>query len=112
MLGEEGSEAQNKFYRKFRLSHARKFSRESNLTDIFFRVLDASDPMISNISLESRMRKRKRFSIPQEVQDLLATLDAPEIATEFEDEDEDDSGLQETTKHLDIMELPAELEVN
>ena len=35
-----------------------------------------------------------------------------EIATELEDEDEDDSGLQETTKHLDTMKLPTELEVD
>jgi hypothetical protein len=117
MLGEEGSEAQNKYYRKFRLAHARKTSRVDNLTDIFLRVLDSSDPVISNIGMEDRMSKRKRLPIPQEVQDLFVTLDVPQPqqSESASDDDElpDTSGFQETLFHLATIELenePTDLE--
>src|ERR1700729_709161 len=112
MLGEEASEAQNQFYRRFRLSHARRTSRENNLKDIFLRVVDASDPLISNINMEKRMRMRKRLSIPQAVQDLLATLDVPHAEPDVEDEDyPDDSGLQESIINLDSVQLTADPEL-
>ena len=110
MLGEEGSEAQNKFYRNFRLSHARKTSSEDNLKDTFFRVLDASDPIVSNISLEERMCKMMRLPIPEEVRDLFATLAVPQLqqSTLEDDDTPDDSGFQETIIHLDTLQLASE----
>ena len=111
MLGEEASEAQNKYYRKFRLEHARKTSREDNLKDIFFRVLDASDPVISNIGMEDRMAKRKRLPILQEVQDLFLTLDVPQPLQRTSDDDEapDTTGFQETLRCLEKIELTDEM---
>lgn len=52
MLGEEASEARNKDYKRYRKDHSRKHSRKTNLEDIFYRVMDTSDPIVSSISLE------------------------------------------------------------
>lgn len=66
MLGEEGSEARNKNYKNFRQFHSRKHSREANLEDLFCRAIDTSDPIISTVSLHSRLNKRKVMAIPPE----------------------------------------------
>lgn len=50
-LGENGSEARNKHYKNNRKSHARKNSRLNNMADVFYRVMDSSDPYISSLSL-------------------------------------------------------------
>lgn len=72
MLGEDAAESRNKYYKTFRLSHSRKFSRAANLNDVFMRSMDTSDPIISSLSLNSRICKRKRLAIPKEVVDLPA----------------------------------------
>ena len=48
MFGEEASEARNKDYKNFRLFHSRKTSRKDTLRDLFYRVMDTSDPIISS----------------------------------------------------------------
>ena len=46
-VGEECVEARHKLFRKDREHHARKSSREHNITDIFMRAIYTSDPHIS-----------------------------------------------------------------
>ena len=46
--GEYASEARNKFYKKERIEHARKDSREHNIADVFNRAMDSSDALLSN----------------------------------------------------------------
>lgn len=58
MLGEEASEARNKNYKQYRRDHSRKNNRTANLTDIFNRIMDTSDPIISSLSLDSRLKKK------------------------------------------------------
>lgn len=52
MFGEEASESRNKDYRHFRFSHSRHFSRKTNLEDLFYRVMDTSDPIVSNMRMD------------------------------------------------------------
>ncbi|CAH2001822.1 unnamed protein product [Acanthoscelides obtectus] len=48
-LSEEAQESLNKDIKKYRLNNARKCSRESNLRDIFNRLLVTSDEFLSSI---------------------------------------------------------------
>jgi hypothetical protein len=68
-FSEESAEARNKFYRRDRLNHARKSSRENNMKDLFNYQMYSSDPVISNMSL-TRFKTIKK-NIPIEVQELL-----------------------------------------
>lgn len=101
MLGEEASEARNKDYKNFRLFYSRKTSRKDTLTDLFYRVMDTSDPIISSVSLTSRINKKKVLALPREVLDLL-TIPEKEAAssspadTEIEIVDEDDTGISQS----------------
>lgn len=61
MLGEEASEARNKDYKRYRKDHSRKHNRETNLEDTFYRIMDTSDPVVSSISLEKRIKNKKQL---------------------------------------------------
>ena len=52
--GGNSSEARNKFYKKDRIEHARKDSREHNIADVFNRAMDSSDSLLSTIYLKNR----------------------------------------------------------
>lgn len=65
MLGEEALEARNKDYKRYRKDHSRKHSRKTNLEDVFYRVMDTSDPTVSTISLRSVLKTRNDCSSPQ-----------------------------------------------
>lgn len=62
-LGENASEARNKVYKKDRLSHSRKNSRLNTMTDLFYRAIDSSDPLLSSVSLKERERKNKKKAL-------------------------------------------------
>lgn len=111
MLGEEASEARNKNYKQYRRDHSRKHDRTANLTDVFNRIMDTSDPIISSLSLDSRKQKKKQLPLPGEVLNLLAnpTENLPCTSNTEHDEDEYDlTGLPETYKILDEVELSDE----
>jgi len=55
-LGEKSSEARNKLYKRDRLLHSRKNSRVNNLTDVFHRALDSSDPFLPSISWQKKIQ--------------------------------------------------------
>lgn len=61
MLGEEASEACNKDYKNFRQNHSRKMNRTTTLTDVFYRLMDTSDVIISTINLNSRLHKKNFY---------------------------------------------------
>lgn len=70
-LSEEGAEARNKLFRNDRLNHARKDSRIHNIEDVINRANESSDPYISEINVQSRLKALKKLPLPPEVIDLL-----------------------------------------
>lgn len=70
-FAEDAAESRNKIYKADRLYHARKTGRIDNLTDVFCRALDTSDPLISSLCVNTRVHQRKRLSLPAEVIELL-----------------------------------------
>jgi hypothetical protein len=85
-------ECNNKFYRRNRENHARKCSSQANLQDVFLRSLHASDPLVSSISLEKRLRRKKSTALPEVVKSFLLIED---------DTNEDNAMIDELE---DIME--------
>lgn len=111
MVGEEASKARNKNYKQYRRDHSRKNNRTANLTDIFNRIMDTSDPIVSSLSLDSRLKKKRQLPLPEDVRNLLAnpTENLPSNSESADDEDEYDvTGLPETYKVLDEIELSEE----
>lgn len=74
-MSEEAAEARNKFIREYRIRHARRTSRVNNLEDVFNRLLDSSDPVVSSVYLEDRLRKKTHKKLPDRVQEILLQLD-------------------------------------
>ena len=76
--------------------------------------MDNSDPVISSISLQYRLKRRQNLSLPSEViamlsppQVLIASpTSAINVVASSEDEDEDDSDKE--TGPLDYLELDLE----
>jgi len=72
MLREEASEARNKDYKNFRSRHSRKHNRKITLEDLFYRVMDSSDPIVSSLSLQLRLQQHKiHVMLPEEARKLL-----------------------------------------
>lgn len=59
-LGEHASESRNKLYKSDRRGHARKCSRLDNITDVFNRSMDSSDPLLSSTYLKQRANTIKK----------------------------------------------------
>ena len=113
-FGKEASEARNKFYKRNREFHARNNSYINNLEDIFNRAMYISDPVISSISLQYRLKGRHKLTLPLEV---IAMLSLPQVliasptsainlVASSEVEDESDSDKE--TGPLDYLELDSE----
>jgi hypothetical protein len=85
ILSEEAAESRNKFFRNDRNQHARKISRVANLTDLFNRQLDTSDPFLSSLRVTERISRHKKKSLPEDVSKLLLEN---ENSTTSEAEDE------------------------
>lgn len=83
MMTEEGAEARNKYYRRYREFHARKTSRQANMRDIFVRSLISSDPKIATRLIEKQRKVSK--NLPEEVREFL--LELPEGNDEEIDEE-------------------------
>jgi len=85
-MGEDGAESQNKYLRKDREDNARKTSRVDNLTDMFHRRLEFSDPVIVQKYLKDHPRKTKRIEdLSEEVQQLLLIQDEEDEEDERDD---------------------------
>lgn len=74
VMGEDASESRHRIYKHDRYHHSRKGNRIQNLTDMFCRALDSSDPFVSGLSAGKRLKARKRIKLPAEV---IALLKAP-----------------------------------
>jgi len=81
-LAESASEARHKLFKADRKDHARKCSRVDNMSDVFHRAMDSSDPLLSSFC----STKTNRMPLPAEVVDLL---DSPIISPGTEDTDEE-----------------------
>jgi len=67
-LSEEALEAGNKEFRKIRLFHARKTSREDNCRDIINHLLASSDPSITSHRI---LREKKHLELTEDAKTLL-----------------------------------------
>lgn len=118
MLGEEASESRNKDYRVYRRYHSRKNSRLNNLEDLFNRSMDFTDPVVSTMSVESRLREKKHLALPKAVQKLLSVPEVTNVShtdLELESDIEEESldeyeelDLSKTQNYLDDIELSSE----
>lgn len=90
-LGENASEARNKYYKSDRKSHARKNSRLNTMADVFYRAMDSSDPLISSICLNKRQNQIKKKNLPQDVIHLLKAVSPPTQKTINSDPENSDS---------------------
>ena len=72
-LSEDAQESRNKDIKNFRLHHSRKCSRESNMRDIFNRLLLTSDPFLSSI------RKLPQRPVKSLHQEAIQLLKQPEV---------------------------------
>ena len=109
-FGEEASEARNKFYKRDREFHTRRNSRINNLEDIFNRAMDTSDPVISSINLQYRLKRRHKLTLPSEVIAMLSPpqvlIVSPTSAINVVASSEDDS--EKETGPSDYLELDSE----
>lgn len=87
-LSEEAQESRNKDIKNYRLHHSRKCSRESNMRDIFYRLLVSSDPFLSSIR---KLPQRPAKSLHKEAIEMLKQ---PEVTRQEirNDSDLDTSG--------------------
>jgi len=105
-LGEHASESRNKLYKSDRRGHAKKCSRLDNITDVFNRSMDTSDPLLSSTYLKERPNTIKKKTIPAEV---ISLLQAPhlEIQCENDDPDSTQNSSDEDYDELDGLEVIA-----
>lgn len=71
LLSEQAGEARNKFWRYDREHHSRKSHRQKTMLDLFHRALESSDPFISNVRLQHRLKRLKSLPLPSMVLNLL-----------------------------------------
>ena len=73
LTSEEGSESNTKFARNFYKNHTRKSSQENTMSDLFFRLLDCSDPFI----LAGKPLKSEK-PVPKDLLQLVIQKEKPE----------------------------------
>ena len=87
LSSEEPAEANNKVLRQVKLHHSRKTSLLDNMSDIFHRLTDISDPKIVESSLKKRDKiSRQRKPLSPEIQALLRVPELPVDNYPLEDE--------------------------
>ena len=74
---EEGSEANNKFIRKFLANHTRKTSHIDTLTDLFHRLLEISDPIL--VTKSCKTEKNAKRELTPEMRDILVISEDEEM---------------------------------
>jgi len=97
MLGEEASEAKNKFYKNDRINHTRKCDRISTMSDLFYRSMDCSDPVISSLRLKNCKEREQHF--PKEALCMLNPNEDLYISdSDFSDSDSEDQNSLELSE--------------
>ena len=69
------------FLKEDELKHSRQMSREQRFTDMFYRDMDRSDPIMLSYQTDARLEKRQlhKHEVPQQVLDLMSDpVEAPE----------------------------------
>lgn len=99
--GEEGQEHCNKWYKHYRLLHARKNSRASTMEDVFMRCIDQSDPVIALQILKERSKSKKKKCLPSEVYELLDINEEDYVENAEEDCVPDDTELEFFMDYID-----------
>ena len=89
LSSEEGSEANNKFFREIRRSLTRKLSSLTVIQDLNERLLCISDPLILKKASKDYLRKKKKRPVPEHLKDLL--LDQENAVIEQDDDFHDDA---------------------
>jgi hypothetical protein len=93
VLGEEAGESRNKYYKIHRRDHARKSNRRANLTDVFCRAMDSSDPLLSSQRRSTLVGRKKARNLPPEVVELLQKPSEiqhfPELTTAYAEDEID-----------------------
>lgn len=65
VLGENASEARSKLLKNDKKSHAMICSRLANITDVFKRAKDSSDPLLSSFCLRDRSKFENKETPPK-----------------------------------------------
>jgi hypothetical protein len=92
LTSEEASEANNKILRHVRLFHSRKSSWANHLSDLFHRIMDVSDPVISEIASKKKTKRaRAKQPLSPEIVALLQSPLLPITANENYSSGESDS---------------------
>ena len=92
VMSEEGGEAQNKDIRYQREHHTRKSDRVKNLTDLYHRRLECSDPFINKIYRDTQTSSRKvRQTVSQTTTEPYETEE--EVEDDFSSDDEEEEVL-------------------
>lgn len=116
-LGESASEARHKHFKADRKFHARKCSRADNMSDVFNRAMDSSDPLLSSLHITKLPRNKK--SLPTEVIDLLDVPSCPVTSrligantsqSSSEGDDEEDSEYNSDEENYNFGTVILELE--
>jgi hypothetical protein len=86
--------ANNKEMRRFKEDHARKNSKKNNLSDIYNRLMDKSDPHLLRISTPKLLANHRHEPLPQEVLEVLANPEDEILASQLNVDGEVDGDLE------------------
>ena len=75
MLSEEASESANKDLKSWQIRHSRQCDPVARNYDVFCRLLDRSDPLVSNCYSSKKRWRPKTDSFPKEVLALCKSSD-------------------------------------
>ena len=64
-------ESSHKFFRKYMFTHASQCSRKSRILDVFNHMIYLSDPKISFIKIEDRLKQHKDSKLPENVKKYI-----------------------------------------
>lgn len=71
-FAEDANESWHKLYRQYMIYHSRQDSRANRIIDVFHRALYFSDPLISNILLDNRIKsKEKKYDNSEDIQKFI-----------------------------------------
>ncbi len=109
MLGEDSGESCNKRYKSFRPHHCRKDSRIHTMTDLLYRCIDASDPLLSSCRQSSNRHSRRLQALLPEVQALLEAENGDRDTSPV-DQDDPDADLG-SFEEFEVAEIDVMLDV-
>jgi hypothetical protein len=69
--------------RRFKEDHARKNSKKNNLSDIYNRLMDKSDPHLLRIAAPKLLANHRHEPLPQEVLEVLANPEDEILAVQL-----------------------------